>query len=108
MVILVLDVLLARPLAAEREDAVLDLDVDVLLPHAGQLRLEHKALFLLENVHRRRPSSPCGLIATRLVGHVPEESADPVLHVGGIPEWIEAHESHLVLLLESVSLTSVL
>src|SRR3989442_545939 len=36
MVILALDVLLARPLAAEREDAVLDVDVDVLLPHSEQ------------------------------------------------------------------------
>src|SRR2546422_2988546 len=96
MVILVLDDLLARPLAAEREDAVLDVDVNVLLPHAGQLRLEHEALFLLENVHRRRPSSPDGLIAARLAGHVPEEPVDPVLHAGDTPEWIEAYECHFV------------
>src|SRR5712691_6109786 len=95
MVTLVPDVLLAHPLAAEREDAVLDMDVDVLLLHAGQLRLEHEALFLLENVHRRRPSSPGGLlIAARLAGHISEESAHSILHVGGVSEWIEAHESH--------------
>src|SRR3989442_5054167 len=104
MVILVLDVLLARPLAAEREDAVLDVDVDVLLPHAGQLRLEHEALFLLENVHRRRPSSPDGLIAAHLAGHVPEEPVDPVLYAGDTPEWIEAYECHFVHLLDSLVL----
>src|SRR5436309_10995748 len=107
MVILVLDVLLAHPLAAEREDAVLDVDVDVLLPHAGQLRLEHEALFLLENVHRRRPSSPGGLIAARLAGHVPEEPVDPVLHAGDTPEWIEAYECHFVHLLDSLILRSL-
>src|SRR5438876_1529898 len=46
MVILVRDALFTYSLAAEREDAVLDVDVDILLPDAGQLCLEHEALFL--------------------------------------------------------------
>ena len=71
-------------LAANRQRAVLDLDLDVLLPDAGKLDVEAQLLWGLANVHRRMPVRARAAAEERVV----EKAIDltPQSEHGGEPE----------------------
>ena len=56
--VLVLEV----PLAGDRQHVVLELDLDVLLAHAGKVCAQHVAVSVLREVHRRSPAAPRALV----------------------------------------------
>src|SRR5436190_20550637 len=57
---------LGLALAGDREDVVLELDVDVLLLHPGQVRAEHEVIVLLHEVHRWHPAAQRSGISTEM------------------------------------------
>jgi hypothetical protein len=79
------------PLAREREDVVLEGDVDVLALHVRQLRLQHDFVFgRLVNIDRRSPRAAEGP-AVEIVEH----AIEPVdLHPGQLTSRIPPNQSH--------------
>src|SRR5438034_9499983 len=69
---------LGLALAGDREDVVLELDVDVLLLHPGQVRAEHEVIVLLHEVHRWHPAAQRSGISTGALRRLEEVAKDPV------------------------------
>src|SRR5262245_30586387 len=85
------ELLLALLLAANGQDAVLDLELDVLLVHAGHLRAQDERLVPLEDLDSRGPV-PEGVLGAS--PGITEQIVDPVLEGGHVPERVPSHDVH--------------
>src|SRR5215213_6410344 len=95
---LALLLVLGLPLTGDRQDVVLDLDVDVVLGQARKIAPEHEVVLGLEQIHRRNPAPgrPVG-------GATIEEAVEEPVHVAlqrveltnRVPTN-KCHDSHLL------------
>src|SRR5690606_35424767 len=87
--VLALVLLLVLALAAERDDAVLDGDLDVLLLHLGKLGPDQVLLVRFADVGHRRPFDFLATEAAQAAAEERREVAEEFLHV---PERFPAGE----------------
>src|SRR5262245_14068721 len=94
--ILRLHLFLALPLTAERENVVLDLDIDVVLFHAGKLRLHHDVVPFLIDVAKGCPRSQSIVSSETRHGAVLKDPIDAVLkRLEILDEGLKSDECHL-------------
>src|SRR3954470_11673337 len=92
---LVAVLVLGLALAGDRERAVLELDVDVLLTHAGEIGAEDEVLAGLDEVHRRHPPAQDvpGAVRRR-VEHRVEQAVHLALQRVDLAERLPADDGH--------------
>src|SRR4030066_8414 len=90
VVAFLLYLLFELPLPSQREDAILDLDADGFLVHAGKLRPDADRVLGFIDVHGRHPNagSQCFLAAMTAFQEVSEKLIHPVLKGCDVPERI--------------------
>src|SRR3954452_9720054 len=97
--------MLGLALAGDRQDVILDLEVDVLLGDAREVGTQHEVVLGLGQVHRRHPAT--GPATRGAVRTAPlEEGVEETIH-GGLQDIqlagrIPSDDSHLTNLLYSV------
>src|SRR3954471_22219889 len=87
---------LGLALAGDGQRAVLELDVDVVLAHAGEIGAEDEVLAGLDEVHRRHPAAqdvPTGAVRRR-VEHGVEETVHLALQRVDLAERLPADDGH--------------
>src|SRR6186997_1312848 len=92
---LALLLVLGLALTGHRKHAVLDLDLDVVALHAGQVRPQNEVVLGLDQVHRRNPP-PGGSIGCAATLTTPEEGVEEPVHIAlesvELPARIPSHK----------------
>src|SRR5262245_31201476 len=95
MVVLGADVARGAAIAAQRQGVVVDPDLDLPLLHAGQIRAQHDAVRVLEDVDGGRPLAGADLLLPLLPRHrLLEQAVHAFLDRQEIPERIPACRRH--------------
>ena len=95
MVVVRLVLLLEAPLAPERQDVVLDGQLEVLPVHSGQLGFENDLVLVLVDVNVRRPSAARDALLAEGAGEARrEEAVDLVLQSFQVAEWVVTCDAH--------------
>src|ERR671914_887225 len=99
VVALLVGLMLGLALAGDRERALLDLDLDVLLAHAGQIGPQDEVVAGLHEVHGRHPAPHRLAIARRRrVEDGVEEPIHLVLERAELAKRLPAHDRHCLIL----------
>src|SRR3954469_410533 len=106
VVALLLRLVLGLALAAYGEDVVLELDRDVGLGQAGQVRAKDEVLAGLDEVHRGHPTPHAAAVAVAAGRRGVEERVEETVHLtlerAQLANGLPAHECHLRYLLYHV------
>src|SRR5439155_21648386 len=95
---------LGLALTGDREDVVLQLDLDVILAHAGEIGAQDVVVSLLDQVHRGDPAAQRAAVA-RAGGRVEESAEQPVhflLNRLQLAGWLPSDNCHRDYLLRSM------